>query len=308
MTFVYLICFLLITAGTIILLRLNPETITNDLMRFVSPKQTLRDQVLTARGKKRSRKLTVELNRIRDALEQTGKGSLFTITCAASVVLMIFGCIIAVMIDNAFLIPVFAVAFAMIPFAYAKRTVSFYDNHIKEELETALSIITTSYVRTDDIVTAVRENVQYLKPPVKDIFAGFVAENMMISSDVKQSIRHLKEKVSNSIFDEWCDTLIACQDDRTLKDTLMPTVAKLTDVRIVNNEIKGMLSAARTEYWMMAAMVVGNIPLLYVLNKDWYAALMFTTPGKIVLAVCALAIVVTAVLMFRYTKQVEYKK
>ena len=308
MTFVYLICFLLITAGTVILLRLNPETITNDLMRFVSPKQTLRDQVLTARGKKRSRKLTVELNRIRDALEQTGKGSLFTMTCAASVVLMILGCIIAVMIDNAFLIPVFAVAFAMIPFAYAKRTVSFYDNHIKEELETALSIITTSYVRTDDIVTAVRENVQYLKPPVKDIFAGFVAENMMISSDVKQSIRHLKEKVSNSIFDEWCDTLIACQDDRTLKDTLMPTVAKLTDVRIVNNEIKGMLSAARTEYWMMAAMVVGNIPLLYVLNKDWYAALMFTTPGKIVLAVCALAIVVTAVLMFRYTKQVEYKK
>lgn len=308
MTFIYFICFLLITAGTVILLRLNPETITNDLMRFVSPKQTLRDQVLTARGKKRSRKLTVELNRIRDALEQTGKGSLFTMTCAASVVLMILGCIIAVMIDNAFLIPVFAVAFAMIPFAYAKRTVSFYDNHIKEELETALSIITTSYVRTDDIVTAVRENVQYLKPPVKDIFAGFVAENMMISSDVKQSIRHLKEKVSNSIFDEWCDTLIACQDDRTLKDTLMPTVAKLTDVRIVNNEIKGMLSAARTEYWMMAAMVVGNIPLLYVLNKDWYAALMFTTPGKIVLAVCALAIVVTAVLMFRYTKQVEYKK
>ena len=308
MTFVYLICFLLITAGTIILLRLNPEKITDDLMRFVSPKQMLREKVMTAKGKKRSRKLTVELNRIRDALEQTGKGGLFTVACAASVVLMILGCIIAVMIDNAFLIPVFAVAFAIIPFAYAKRTVSFYDNHIKEELETALSIITTSYVRTDDIVTAVRENVQYLKPPVKDIFAGFVAENMMISSDVKQSIRHLKEKVSNSIFDEWCDTLIACQDDRTLKDTLMPTVAKLTDVRIVNNEIKGMLSAARTEYWMMAAMVVGNIPLLYFLNKDWYAALMFTTPGKIVLAVCALAIVVTAVLMFRYTKQVEYKK
>jgi hypothetical protein len=50
--------------------------------------------------------------------------------------------------------------------------------------------------------------------------------------------------------------LIACQDDRTLKDTLMPIVAKLTDVRIVNNEIKGMLTAARTEYWMMAGMVV----------------------------------------------------
>lgn len=308
MTFVYLICFLLITVGAIILLRLNPEKITDDLMRFVSPKQTLREKVQTAKGKKRSRKLTVELNRIRDALEQTGKGGQFSIACAASVVLMILGCILAIMIDNAFLIPVFAIAFAMIPFAYAKRTVNYYDNHIKEELETSLSIITTSYVRTDDIVTAVKENMQHLKPPVKEIFAGFVAENMMISADIKQSIRHLKEKVSNSIFDEWCDTLIACQDDRTLKDTLMPIVSKLTDVRIVNNEIKGMLVAARTEYFMMAAMVVVNIPLLYFLNKDWYAALMDTTLGKIVLAVCGLAIIVTAMLMFRFTKQVEYRK
>ena len=277
-------------------------------MRFVSPKQTLRDKVLTRKGKKKSRKITVELRRIKDALEQTGKGNQFAVACAASLLLMIVGCVIAIMIDNPFLVPVFAIAFAMIPFIYAKRTVAYYDNHVKEELETALSIITTSYVRTDDIVSAVKENIQYLKPPVKDIFAGFVAENMMISSDVKQSIRHLKEKVNNSIFAEWCETLVACQDDRTLKDTLMPIVTKLTDVRIVNNEIKGMLSSARIEYYMMTGMVVGNIPLLYFLNKDWFNALMFTTLGKLVLAICGLVIIVTAVLMLRFTKQIEYRK
>ena len=308
MTFVYLICFLLLAVGAVLLLKLTPERITGDLMRFVSPKQTLRDKVLTRKGKKKSRKITVELRRIKDALEQTGKGNQFAVACAASLLLMIVGCVIAIMIDNPFLVPVFAIAFAMIPFIYAKRTVAYYDNHVTEELETALSIITTSYVRTDDIVSAVKENIQYLKPPVKDIFAGFVAENMMISSDVKQSIRHLKEKVNNSIFAEWCETLIACQNDRTLKDTLMPIVTKLTDVRIVNNEIKGMLSSARIEYYMMAGMVVGNIPLLYFLNKDWFNALMFTTLGKLVLAICGLVIIVTAVLMLRFTKQIEYRK
>ena len=308
MTFVYLICFLLLAVGAVLLLKLTPERITGDLMRFVSPKQTLRDKVLTRKCKKKSRKITVELRRIKDALEQTGKGNQFAVACAASLLLMIVGCVIAIMIDNPFLVPVFAIAFAMIPFIYAKRTVAYYDNHVKEELETALSIITTSYVRTDDIVSAVKENIQYLKPPVKDIFAGFVAENMMISSDVKQSIRHLKEKVNNSIFAEWCETLIACQDDRTLKDTLMPIVTKLTDVRIVNNEIKGMLSSARVEYYMMAGMVVGNIPLLYFLNKDWFNALMFTTLGKLVLAICGLVIIVTSVLMLRFTKQIEYRK
>lgn len=308
MTFVYLICFLLLAVGAVLLLKLTPERITGDLMRFVSPKQTLRDKVLTRKGKKKSRRITVELRRIKDALEQTGKGNQFAVACAASLLLMIVGCVIAIMIDNPFLVPVFAIAFAMIPFIYAKRTVAYYDNHVKEELETALSIITTSYVRTDDIVSAVKENIQYLKPPVKDIFAGFVAENMMISSDVKQSIRHLKEKVNNSIFAEWCETLVACQDDRTLKETLMPIVTKLTDVRIVNNEIKGMLSSARIEYYMMAGMVVGNIPLLYFLNKDWFNALMFTTLGKLVLAICGLVIIVTAVLMLRFTKQIEYRK
>ena len=35
---------------------------------------------------------------------------------------------------------------------------------------------------------------------------------------------------------------------------------------------------------------------------------MYTTLGKIVLAVCGLAIIVTAMLMFGFTKQVEYRK
>ena len=221
---------------------------------------------------------------------------------------MIIGCVLAIAIDNVFLIPVLSLAFSMIPFGYAKRTIKYYEEHIQEELETSLSIVTTSYIRNDDIVTAVRENIEYLKHPVKDIFASFLAESTMISANTKQSIKHLKEKVNNSIFAEWCDTLVACQDDRTLKETLMPIVGKLTDVRIANGEIKAMLSAARIEYYMMVGMVVANIPLLYVLNKDWYAALMYTTLGKLILAICGMAILVTYLFMTKFTKPIEYRK
>ena len=48
--------------------------------------------------------------------------------------------------------------------------------------------------------------------------------------------------------------------------------------------------------------------ILYFINKEWYAALMYTTFGKIVLAMCGIAIFVTALLMFKYTKAVEYRK
>ena len=308
MTFIYLIGFLLILAGVILLLGLTPEVMTDDIMRFVSPKQTLRDKILISQGRKKSRKLTKEILHIKDALNATGKGKQFTFACAASVVLLVVGCILAVMLGNPFMIPVFAVAFAMLPFAYAKSTISAYDKHIKEEMETALSIITTSYIRSDDIVGAVNENITYLKPPIKEIFQGFIGDTMMISSDIQDALRNLKDKIDNDIYQEWCDTLIACQDDRTLKDTLLPVVGKLTDVRIVNNELKTMLGEVKKEYWMMVFLVIGNIPILYMLNHDWYEALLFSLPGKLVLALCGVVILITAMLMMKYTKPIEYKR
>jgi hypothetical protein len=58
----------------------------------------------------------------------------------------------------------------------------------------------------------------------------------------------------------------------------------------------------------MVIMVVANIPILYFINKDWYHALMNTTVGKIVLAICALVIFVTALRMNKITKPVEYRR
>lgn len=304
----YLLCFILLVAGTFLILELTPETVTDDIMHMVVPEQTLRDKVLIAQKKKKSRKITKALLHMREALTATGKSNQFTVTCAASLMLMIAGCIAAVMINNFFMIPVFALAFASLPFLFARNTIAAYDKHIREEMETALSVVTTSYIRTDDIVTSVKENLTNLKPPIRDIFAGFVGDAMMVSSDTKAALRNLRDRIDNDIFAEWCDTLIACQDDRTLNDTLLPIVSKLTDVRIVNNELKTMLDAVRNEYLTMVLLVVGNIPLIYALNKDWFSSLMFTTPGKIVLAVCGMTILITAMFMLKFTKPIEYRR
>lgn len=308
MTVIYIIGFLLLTVGTVFILKLTPDQISEDISAFFDKKQSLRDKALTARGQKRKNKLIAELEKTKRALEETGKEKQFSVACAAALLLVVAGCVIAIAIDNPFLIPVLAVAFAMIPFAYLKKTISIYETHVKEELETALSIVTTSYVRNDNIVQAVKENIEYLKPPVRGIFESFIAETTVISPDIRQAIRNLRDKIQNTIFEEWCDTLIACQSDRTLKDTLMPVVSKLTDVRLVNNSLKTMLAETRREYYIMVAMVLGNIPLLYCLNKDWYDALMFTTFGKIVLTVCGVVILFTLVKMIKYTKPVEYKR
>lgn len=308
MIFIYIICFALFTVGLVLVLKLTPEQLTKDLSCFFNKRKSLRDQSLTARGEKKTRKLVVEIGRIKTALEEMGKEKQFSVACASSVLLMIVGCVLALAIQNPFLSPVLAVTFAMIPFVYLKKTLSIYEKQVKEDLETALSVITTSYTRNDNFIIAVKENIGYLKPPIKGLFESFLTETESITPDIRVAISHLKEKISDTIFEEWCDTLIACQNDRTLKDTLMPIVSKLTDVRLVNNSLKTMLENARREYYTMVIMVVANIPILYFINKDWYHALMNTTVGKIVLAICALVIFVTALRMNKITKPVEYRR
>ena len=308
MTALYITGFVLFVIAVIALLGLTPEQVNNDVSLFFNKQETLKDKALTARGRKKKSKILLEIERMRRALQETGKEKQFSLACTAAMLLMIAGFIVAIAIDNMFLIPVLAVAFALIPFAYLAKTISIYETQVREEIETALSIITTSYVRSDNLISAVKENITYLKPPVKGIFESFLIEATVISPDIRMSIHNLKDKVKNSIFEEWCDTLISCQNDRTLKDTLMPVVSKLTDVRLVNNSLKTMLAETRREYWMMVAMVLANIPLLYCINKDWYDALMYTTIGKAVIAVCGIVIIITAIRMNKITKPVEYKR
>ena len=289
-------------------LNLTPEQISNDLLNMTTPKQSLRDKAKMLRAGKKKKSLGMKLRYIQSALVAMGKGGKFAFVCCASLILFAVGAVISVMIDNIFILPALSVALALLPYVYVRNTMSYYEKHTKEELETTLSIITTSYIRTDDIVSAVRENLAYIRPPLNETFAAFVGDASAVSSSIKQAIRNLKNKLDDEIFREWCDTLIQCQDDRTLKDTLQPVVSKLTDVRIVNSELNAMMASVRMEYYTMVGLVLGNIPLLFVLNKDWFHTLVFETPGKITLGVCGIVILVTYLFMQKFTKPIEYKR
>lgn len=288
--------------------KLTPEQVSDDIISIMTPNDSLRDKARNLRGNKKKHPIYKKLIRMKTALAVTGKSKQFTLVCCASLVLFAGGAILSVLIDNLFLLPVLSIAFALLPFFYTTSTLSYYEKHTKEELETTLSIISTSYIRSDDIVSAVSENIKYIKPPLREVFQAFVGDAVAVSSNTKRALMNLKDKVDDDIFAEWCDTLIQCQDDRTLKDTLLPIVAKLTDVRIVNSELKTMLSSVRNEYWMMVALVAGNIPLLYFLNRNWFETLMFTTHGKIVLGICGTVILITALFMMKFTKPIAYKR
>lgn len=303
---IQVVASILLIIGMVMLFKFTPQGMTEDVLAITTSKMSLRDKVNALRSGRNKKTIGQRLLYVKNSLSAMGKESMFGVIVAASLALFAAGVIFAVLINNLFMIPAFAIGFGMIPFVYVRSNLQIYKKHISEELETTLSIITTSYLRSEDIISAVKENIEYIKPPLKEHFMAFISDATYVTN-TEQAIINLRSKVDNDIYHDWCDSLLQCQSDRVLKDTLQPIVTRLTDVRIVNGEISVMMASVRMEYYTMVAMTLGNVPLLYFLNKDWYHTLMYETPGKITLGIIALVIVYTYIRMLKYTQPVEYK-
>ena len=301
-------CMGMIT-GFLVLLSLSPMEIAAYFFRSIIKKpHNIRDEINEATGRKKMSFLKKEVTEIQSILKITEREHRFPMICACSLILFAIGAAIAILLDNVFLVPVLAGGFLFLPFWYVRLTQSHYKKDIAAELETALSIITTAYLRNEDILTAVEENMDYLNPPILSVFKGFVYRIKMINPDITKGILDMQYKVENSVFREWCDALVACQYDRNLKTTLSPIVSKLSDMRVVNGELENMVFEPRKEFITMQFLVLGNIPLLYFLNKDWYHTLMHTIPGQIVQAICFVAIFVSTAFVIRLTQPIEYRR
>lgn len=307
MMLLYTFSALLLIIGIILLFRFTPDVIAEDLLALVLGKPSLHRRVQLARGEKKLGRIEKALHETRRALETTGKGGTFALVCTASLALVFVGSFIGLMLDNPFLLPVLAAGCAAIPFVYVQINTTNYTALLNEEMETAMSIITSSYMRSDNIISAVEENLPSINQPIKDVFRRFLGQRL-INSNVRLAIANMRKEIPNTVWEEWCDQLIACQDDRGLKHTLPPIVSKLTDVRIINGDLQTLLYSARKEYITLVVLTVVSIPILCVLNADWGNILLNSLLGKFLLSVQAVGIFVTAFFCYRFTRPISFKR
>lgn len=309
MTMILLIACIGLIIGAFLLLGLSTLEFTDGLFGFLTRKSKgIRAEINEAARRKKISYFRREITEVEEILKITGRSSKFSLVCAIALLFFAVGVSLAVLMGNVFLVPVLAVGMMFIPFWYIWLTAAHYKKNITAELETALSIITTAYLRNEDILTAVEESVSYLNPPVKSVFTGFLTQVKLVSPDIDEALRAMRLKIENEVFQEWCDAIGACQYDRSLKTTLTPIVSKLSDMRIVNAELEYLVFEPRKEFIIMALLVVGNVPIMYLLNKDWYHTLMYTAVGQAIFAFCAAAIFISAAFVIRLTKPIEYRR
>lgn len=285
------------------------EDFTEDLFRGILGKpKNMQETILEETNSRKMSPLKREILEVQEILNVTGRENQFPLLCTTALLFFAVGASAAILMGNFFLVPVLATGCLFLPFWYIRLTANSFKKDVAAELETALSIITTSYLRNEDILTAVEESVCYLNPPVQTVFQEFASRIRLVDPDIESALKELKTKIHNDTFEEWCDALQECQADRSLKTILTPIVAKLSDMRLVNADLEYMVYEPRKEFITMVTLVVGNIPLLYFLNRDWYNALMTTLTGQVMLSITAVVIFFSAARVVRLTKPIEYRR
>lgn len=304
-TLLYSIASILMVLGIFFMLKLTPVKITQDIMDILRPANKLRTISEDVRAKRQRGGLYGELQRIRNTMEATGKGKMFPLALTATFGLAVLGVFLALLVDNVWIMPTLVFGLGSLPFLYISSSVEYYEKSVRNELETALSIITNAYIRTEDIVQAVEETIDFIKPPLKTVFHAFLQDSRIYPS-TKESIIRLRSRLDDQVFYEWCTTLLQCQDDRTLKDNLHPVVSRLTDIRLVNTQVAAVVASAKTEYWAMLGFMIASIPMLSLISPGSLEILVTEPIGKALLGI------VSAVTLFSYfrvrkvTKTVDY--
>lgn len=305
MYWIYLICFILTSAGLLALTGVRLQDFTDALFHSRRKIPTLADELNVLTGKP-PRGFFSQDYEIRQILKDMGRTDRYEAVTRITLLLFAAGSVLALLINNAYMVPVLGAGFSFLPVWYLRSTAASYKKHMNEELETAISIITTSYLRTEDLLRSVRENLPYINEPVKAAFEAFVWESELINANTTSTINSLKMKIPNQIFHEWANILIQCQSDRSMKNTLPTIVQKFSDVRIVQSDLEAMMQGPKREAITMMFLVIANVPLLYFLNRDWFHTLMYTIPGKIALAICAAIILFSMAQIMKLSRPIEY--
>lgn len=175
-----------------------------------------------------------------------------------------------------------------------------------EQLEVTLSIVTSTYVQSQDFVQAVRSNLSRIPAPFSGIFRRFLRELTIVSPSIKSGLYAIRNRYEHPRWREWIDAVAQCQDDRTLVYTLPPIVAELGDSRRMSAEVATAIAGAWRDYLIIAGLMIGQIPLLRMMNDEWYGILTSTFGGQVIIFFMFASVVISAYAVFRINKPINF--
>ena len=141
-----LLAFVGMLTGIFLILGMTPFTFAEELTKPLSGRQQpISKRIQQVNHPKEPKGIRKTVLEAREMLILTGKGGKFAAICAFSLFLAAMGAVICIVIQNYFMLPVLAAGMGLLPFWYVLFTSHSYKKLMNNEIETGLSIITSSY-------------------------------------------------------------------------------------------------------------------------------------------------------------------
>jgi len=245
---------------------------------------------------------------LREMLKLSGQEKAYGHYCRLSALLASGGALAAVAMGNIFLAPVLFLIGLFFPLLVASVTATGYSRQRDREVQTALSIVTSSYLRTENLLLSVHENLPYIHEPVKPAFKKFLALNEFVTTNVESALNSIKPMINNDTWSEWCEAMVLCQHDRTNKYMLEPIISKLRNMESVQIKLDAQLHKPFRDFVTLLVMTLVNFPILYFVNRDWWNSLVNTIPGKIAITITFAALLYALFAAMKAVKPLEYKR
>ncbi len=297
---IQILCVFLITSGLFLLLKIRMSEIAKPLQRQREKKKRIRRITGKPKGK-----LEAAVDSAKEMLTAAGMSGQVASYRWASAILALLGLLIGLALDNVLAALVLAAGLGCSPLIVIRIRTGDYIRSLDEKLENAMGTVTNSYAASGDLIGAVQSSLRLLPTPLEGVFRQFYTETQLIDSDVIKSIHHLRERIDNRYWRDWCDVLIQCQRDRQLRYALPGIVGRLGEMRRVQMETDTVMRKQLGDYIVTVMIVLGAIPLMGAMMPDWYSMLTTTLAGKITLAVVLAAVLATAVWVAQLYRPVE---
>jgi hypothetical protein len=214
------------------------------------------------------------------------------------------GLLFGAILDNSLLSGCMAVILPLLPSQYLKIKGIGYLRFLHMQIEDGLGLVTSAYMQSGDIRGAIDSTLPRLELPLKKVLAD-CANEIYLGAHTSDAIRRMKERVDDRYWREWCDILIQCQGDRTLKVLLPPLISQIADLRIIQAELDTTMANVWREHITISLLVAASVPLIRLLNVEWYALLTNTILGRIVVCMTYVAIFIATVVVLRVNKPVS---
>jgi len=295
---------LLVIAGLFLLLHVHFKDISGWLTRPIGRHWQRKERIRHITGKPKGR-LAKTLDNAREMLVASGMGEQIAAYRWAAMALAVAGLLIGLTLDNVPAALVLAAGLGASPLIVIRIRTGDYLRSLHEKLESAMGTVTNSYLASGDLIGAVESSLHLLPSTLDGIFRQFHTAAQLVDSDVGKALRHMRERVDDRYWHDWCDVLLQCRRDRQLRFALPGIVSRLGEMRRAQLEADTAIRKQIGDYIITVLLVVGAIPLMGAMMPDWYAMLTTTPTGKLTLAIVLAAVLGASVWVAQLYRPVE---